>query len=155
MSAAGSRLPFLRRVSAYLIAVCVGGYVGAMIFFAVWGEFGLFASLFGTVTVLPFLMIAALPFTALAMLVIWALKLRGWEVFVLTGALCSPTILFLFHKFMGSDLDYSVHPARELPYQDFYRLAFWSLLFAPAGAVAGWVFWRLGFRLDDGKKEVL
>src|SRR5690606_12529113 len=51
--------------------------------------------------VLPFVMIAALPFTALAMLVIWALKLRGWKVFVLSGALCPPTILFLFHKFMG------------------------------------------------------
>lgn len=93
----------------------------------------------------PLIFVAALPFTAMATLLLLRSRQAGWLPFTLLGALCPATVvLILFLLGPGYNWDFSVSPARQVPY------SLWSLLmacltFVPAGAVAGLVYWKVGF----------
>lgn len=103
--------------------------------------------------VLPFLLAGALPFTALSMVLILWLRLRGWLAFVLLGCLCSATVISIWAvRSGGTRMDFSTSPPQEIASYGVAGLLVAFLLFAPAGGIAGWIFWRIGFARPDDRK---
>lgn len=102
----------------------------------------------------PFLFVAALPFTVAATAFLLKRAWGGWLPFVLLGALCPATIIVLFFL-LGPEFhwDFSVRPPRQVPAYDGQRLLAACMTFAPAGALAGWIYWLVGFARQPRKAQ--
>jgi len=97
--------------------------------------------------VFPLLFLAGIPFTAVATLLLLRADSASWPIFAFVGALCPASIVAILLWFGPEQRwDFSVSPPRQVPAFSLGALVFMSILFAPAGAVAGWIYWLVGFR---------
>lgn len=141
---------------AYCCAVIVGSLIGAVTILGsgmaasiAAGELSIlrvpFIAAFVAADFFPFLFVAALPFTIVATLLLRGGR-SGWPSFILLGALCPATVVFILTFLLGTgqDWDFSTVPPRRLD-PDGWRLLATSLTFAPAGAAAGAIYWLIGF----------
>ena len=134
---------------AYCCAVIVGSLIGIL---TILGP-GMAASIaagelsllrvplivaFAAMDVFMMLFMAALPFTILATLLLRR-RQSGWLPFVALGVLCSVWVVFVVTFLLGPG-----HGWGKLA-DDGWRLLATSLTFAPAGAVAGAIYWLVGF----------
>lgn len=95
----------------------------------------------------PFLFVAAFPFTLMVtVLLLSRSRQSGWLPFVLLGGLCPATVVFavMFLLGPGHGWDFSTTPPRKVAYDGWMLLAK-SVIFIPAGAAAGLVYWLVGF----------
>lgn len=141
---------------AYCCAVIVGSLIGALTILGsgmavsiAAGELSVlrapFIAAFVAADFFPFLFVAALPFTVVATLLLRGRR-SGWPSFVVLGALCSVWVVFVVTFLLGPghNWDFSTVPPREVAH-DGWKLLATSLMFAPAGAAAGVVYWLVGF----------
>ena len=113
-----------------------------------------FIAAFVAVDFFPFLFVAALPFTVVATMLLRGRR-SGWLSFVLLGALCPATVIFVLMFLLGPGhgWDFSTTPASKVAH-DGWALLSTSLTFAPAGAAAGAVYWLVGFSRARGREAL-
>lgn len=127
-----------------IVGYLVGAVAYAFTFFGSNLAVLLGALIVGVVHPLPAIFVLVIPFSALGFFVLSRIETGAWAVAMLGGAIVGPLVIGSIFYAMRL-YSYHFRPEINSPEPSIFAFANLASLGIPAGAIAGWVFWRLAF----------